>query len=116
MRERRFDRGRPLIVATAEQLAIEIDGDANLRGGGNDRMRCRVRYALFESIQPAIVSQRLLRGEHSLGRAGFDVCTEMIVASVANQIPYRAVGEHHLNSGMAPGPGCRESGPHHNSE
>ncbi len=42
-----------------------------------------------------------------LGPACFDVCTELMVISAANQIPYQALGEHDLNGGITPGPGCR---------
>ena len=52
-------------------------------------------------------SQRLLHGQHSLGPAGFDICTELMVISAANQIPYRAVSEHDLDGGITRGPSCR---------
>src|ERR1700733_8413613 len=49
-----FDRRGLLIMVMAERLAIRTDGDANLRGGGNDRMQCRVRCVIFEPFQPTI--------------------------------------------------------------
>jgi hypothetical protein len=52
-------------------------------------------------------SQGLFHRQHSLGSAGLDMCAELMVISAANQILYRVVGEHDLNGGITPGPGCR---------